>query len=133
MIKVSTLIQKPLSEVWEKFNCPEDIVQWYHASEDWRAPAAVVNLKVGGTFTTKMASKDGKFSFDLSGTYTKIIENECVEFSLEDGRKVKVSFTETSEGVQVTEEFEPETTNPAKVQQEGWQAILDNFRLHCSK
>jgi uncharacterized protein YndB with AHSA1/START domain len=131
MIKVSTLIQKPVSEVWEKFTSPEDVMQWNNASKDWYCPKATTDLVVGGEFHYTMGSRDGKFSFVLGGTYTLITENSQLEYTLEDGRKVKVSFSENIDGVEVIQLFEPESENSPKLQQDGWQAILDNFKLHC--
>ena len=131
MIKVSTLIQKPISKVWEKFTNPDDVMQWNNASKDWYCPKATNDLTLGGEFHYTMGSRDGKFSFVLSGTYTLITENSQLEHTLEDGRKVMVSFTENIDGVQVIQLFEPESENSPKYQQNGWQAILDNFKLHC--
>ena len=40
-------------------------------------------------------------------------------------REVKVKL-----GAVTTVEFEAESENPAEMQQQGWQAILDNFARH---
>ncbi len=78
-----------------------------------------------------MASKDGSMSFDFLGTYTNIISEKTIEITLGDGRKVRVNFSETPEGVHVVEEFEPENQNPEEMQQAGWQLILDNFKKYA--
>ena len=78
-----------------------------------------------------MASKDGSMSFDFWGTYSEVIPEKTIEFTLGDGRKVRVNFSETPEGVHVKEEFEPENQHPEEMQQAGWQLILDNFKKHA--
>jgi uncharacterized protein YndB with AHSA1/START domain len=127
LITVSTEIHAPIDQVWNKFNDPAHITKWCFASEDWHAPAAENNLTVGGSFKTSMAAKDGSFAFDFGGVYTNIIPFELIEYTLEDGRKVKIVFEKTK-GTVITEMFEPEQTNPLEMQKSGWQAILDNFR-----
>lgn len=47
-----------------------------------------------------------------------------------DGRKVEITFTETADGVEIIESFDPETQNPEEMQRAGWQAILDNFKSY---
>lgn len=84
----------------------------------------------GGKFKTVMAAKDKSASFDFTGTYTAVKDHELIEYTLDDGRRVKVEFAELPEGVKVTETFEPETANSEEVQRSGWQAILDNFKKY---
>jgi hypothetical protein len=52
---------------------------------------------------------------------------------MEDGREVRVEFSETAEGVLVRETFDAETENEPEMQREGWQAILDNFTRHVER
>jgi hypothetical protein len=52
---------------------------------------------------------------------------------MEDGREVKVQFSEVADGVLVRETFEAETENDPEVQRQGWQAILDNFARHVER
>ena len=52
MITVSVSIQAPIEKVWEHWNEPKYITQWYNASDDWHAPFAENDLKVGGKFKT---------------------------------------------------------------------------------
>ncbi len=129
-ITVETLVDAPLEGVWACWTVPEHITKWSFASDDWEAPHAENDLREGGAFTTTMSAKDGSASFDFSGTYTSVIEHELIEYVVEDGRAVSVRFTETPEGVRVVETFEPEQENPREMQQEGWQAILDNFKRY---
>lgn len=67
---------------------------------------------MGGKFKTVMAAKDKSTSFDFTGTYTAVKENELIEYDMDDGRCVKVEFRDTANGVKITEIFEPEKINP---------------------
>lgn len=78
-----------------------------------------------------MAAKDGSMSFDFEGEYTFVKQNESIEYIMADGRKVKISFNETPDGVEIIESFDPETQNPEEMQRGGWQAILDNFKNYA--
>ena len=130
-ITVQTTVNAPIAKVWEYWNGPEHIPGWAFASDDWEAPSATNDLRPGGTFTTVMAAKDGSAKFDFGGTYTAVTENKLIEYNMdEDNRHVKVEFTETPDGVRVTETFDPEHENPAEMQRAGWQAILDNFKKY---
>src|SRR3989344_2137290 len=129
-ITVKTVINAPITKVWECWNKPEHITGWAFASNDWEAPAAENDLREGGRFKTVMAAKDKSSSFDFTGTYTAVKDNELVEYDMDDGRHVKVEFVETPEGVKVTEIFDPENENSLEMQRSGRQAILDNFKKY---
>jgi uncharacterized protein YndB with AHSA1/START domain len=132
-ITVQTVVKAHIAEVWECWNKPEHIIGWAFASDDWEAPAAQNDLRVGGKFKTTMAAKDKSSSFDFMGTYTAVRENELIEYELDDDRQVRVEFTELPEGVRITESFEPENQNPEEMQRSGWQAILDNFKKYVER
>src|SRR6478672_6011084 len=107
-ITVETTVNAPMSKVWECWNQPEHIKQWAFASDDWEAPASENDLREGGTFKTTMAAKDKSTSFDFGGTYTAVKENELIEYDMGDQRHVKIEFSETPEGVKITQTFDPE-------------------------
>ncbi len=130
MITVQATIHAPVAKVWEYWNAPEHITKWCAASDDWHAPAAENDLKVGGSFKTTMAAKDGSFSFDFGGVYSVVKENEQIEYAMSDGRKVKISFKAEGNDTKVVESFDPENENPLEMQKGGWQAILDNFKKY---
>ena len=130
-ITIETTINAPIAHVWEKWTSPKHIQNWNFASPDWHCPSAKSDLQAGGEFHYEMASKDGSMSFDYWGTYTAVIPKKTIEFTLGDGRKVRVNFSETPDGVHLVEEFEPENQNPEEMQQAGWQLILDNFKKHA--
>ncbi len=62
--------------------------------------------------------------------YDVVKENEYIEYTLGDERKVKIIFTGDGNETQVTETFEAENTNSLEMQKSGWQAILDNFKKY---
>lgn len=57
-ITITTTINAPMDKVWEYWTKPEHIVKWNSASEDWHTPRAENDLRVGGTFTSRMESRD---------------------------------------------------------------------------
>jgi uncharacterized protein YndB with AHSA1/START domain len=132
-ITVHTVVNAPIEKVWEYWNQPAHIVHWAFASDDWEAPAAENDVRVGGKLKTTMAAKDKSESFDFTGTYTAVREHEFIEYDMSDGRHVKVEFTELPDGAKVIETFEPENENPEAMQRSGWQAILDNFKKYTER
>ena len=133
MITVSVSIQAPIEKVWEHWNEPKYITQWYNASDDWHAPFAENDLKVGGKFKTTMAAKDGSAAFDFEGTYTSIVKSKQIEYAIIDGRKVILKFYVKNNETVVEETFDPEEINSIELQRGGWQAILNNFKSHVEK
>lgn len=130
-LTVETTVQKPVEKVWECWTNPKHITQWSNASDDWHVPNAENDLRAGGNFLTRMEAKDGSFGFDFAGIYDEVRQNEFISYTLGDERKVEISFISQEKGTQVVETFEAENTNSIEMQQEGWQAILDNFKKYC--
>lgn len=131
MITVSTVIKnKTLAQVWDYFTNPKHVINWNYASDDWHCPKAENNLEVGKSFTYTMAAKNGEMSFDFSGIYTEIEQFSKINYVLADNRKIFVTFSETENGIEVVEKFDPETENSEELQQTGWQMILDNFKKY---
>ena len=128
-ITVETSVAAPIDQVWQAYTTPADIVKWNAASDDWHTTAAAVELRVGGTFSSRMEAKDGSMGFDFAGTYTKIVEHKRIDYSFGD-RTAQVEFAETPNGVKVRVTFDSESTHSVEQQRQGWQAILDNFRRH---
>ena len=133
LIKVETIINAPMSKVWESWTKVEHVKNWNFASSDWHCPNATNNLVVGGEFHYIMSAKDNSMSFDFWGTYKKIENEKNIEILIGDGRKMKVAFVNSDAGTIVTEEFEPEQENPEEMQQAGWQMILDNFKNYIEQ
>jgi uncharacterized protein YndB with AHSA1/START domain len=129
-ITVFTSINSTIDDVWKKWTTPADIVKWNHASDEWHTTKAENNVVVFGNFNFRMEAKDGSFGFDLKGDYTNVIPFILIESTLEDNRKVKVSFDTVDGKVYLIQSFEPESINSHELQRMGWQAILDNFKKY---
>lgn len=129
-ITIETHVRAPLAKVWSDFTSPEAVKVWNAASDDWHTTEARNDVRTGGTFFSRMEAKDGSDGFDFTGTYDEVIEHERIAYTMEDGRKVTVTFTPDETGVRVVETFDPESENPREMQQAGWQAILDNFKKY---
>jgi uncharacterized protein YndB with AHSA1/START domain len=130
-ITVETTVNAPIEKVWAAWGEPKHIMQWCHASDDWHAPYADNDLRTGGKFKTTMAAKDGSFSFDFGGVYDNVEKHKLIEYKMEDGRQVKITFSSNGNETKVVETFDPESQNSIEMQRGGWQAILDNFKKHA--
>jgi uncharacterized protein YndB with AHSA1/START domain len=131
-ITIETTISASREKVWEYWASPEHIQAWAFASDDWECPYAENDVRTGGKFLTRMQAKDGSTGFDFSGTYTEVTPLEYIAYTMEDGRKVTITFEKVGENeTKVIETFDPEDTNPREMQQSGWQSILDNFKKYA--
>lgn len=130
LITVETVVNAPIDTVWKKWTNPDDIVKWNNASDDWHTTRAENDLKVGGKFLSRMEAKDGSTGFDFSGTYDTIKQNEIIEYTADDNRKVQVHFFDGDDKTTVIEVFEAENENPIEMQKSGWQSILNNFKKY---
>jgi uncharacterized protein YndB with AHSA1/START domain len=130
VITVENTIDAPVAKVWEYWTKPEHITQWNAASDDWHTPWAKNDLRAGGTFAARMEAKDGSFGFEFGGVYDEVKNNEYIEYTLGDERKVKVHFTSQGNKTKVVESFDAENTHSIDMQRGGWQAILDNFKKY---
>lgn len=127
-ITVKAIVNEPVEKVWKSWTEPKYITKWNSASEDWHTPFAENDLRVGGSFISRMEAKDGSFGFDFSGTYNEVKLYEVISYVLDDGRKVKITFIGQENKTNIIETFDMESTNSAELQEKGWQAILDNFK-----
>ena len=132
-ITVEATINAPVEKVWKYFAEPEHITKWCQASDDWHAPDAENDLRKDGKFRTTMAARDGSVSFDFSGVYTDVRVNRHIAYTMDDGRTVQINFESDGDKTRVTETFEAESENPAEMQREGWQAILNNFKKYTEE
>jgi uncharacterized protein YndB with AHSA1/START domain len=126
-ITVETVVNAPLTKVWDAWNTPADIRKWNSADESWHTTRSTVDLREGGKFLSRMEAKDGSAGFDFEGTYTRVVPKQLIEYRMSDGREVSVEFDESAGGVLVKETFDAETENTPELQRHGWQSILDNF------
>jgi len=130
-ITVSTIVTRPVAHVWSCWTDPDHITRWNAASDDWHCPQASNDLRPGGRFASTMAARDGSFSFVFEGVYDAVEQHGRIAYTMPDGRTCEVRFDPVPEGTRVTEHFDAETVNPAELQRQGWQAILDRFKAHA--
>ena len=127
-IRVEAIINAPVENVWELWTNPKHIIHWNQASHDWHTPKAGNDLRVGGKFLLRMEAKDGTSGFDFSGVYDEIKTHKLISYTMDDGRKVKITFNGNINETKEVETFEAESTNTMEMQHEGWQAILNSFK-----
>jgi uncharacterized protein YndB with AHSA1/START domain len=130
-ITVQTLVNLPVHRVWELWTGTEHICKWNNASDDWHTPSAENDLREGGKFTSRMEAKDGSFGFDFGGTYNEVKPQELIAYTMDDGRKARITFIAKQAETAIIETFEAENENPIEMQQLGWQAILNNFKKYA--
>ncbi|MFM6925926.1 MAG: SRPBCC domain-containing protein [Ferruginibacter sp.] len=129
-LTVETTVQAVVEKVWDYWNQPEHITQWCSATPEWHTPRAQNDLRVGGSFSTRMEAKDGSMGFDFGGVYDDVKANSLIAYTMGDGRKVLIVFSSNGNTTTVTETFEAENMNPLAMQKAGWQNILDNFKAY---
>ena len=126
-ITIETTVRADARTVWDAWNTPADICRWNAASDDWHTTRSDVDLREGGTFSSRMEAKDGSFGFDFAGEYTRVEPLRLVAYRMGDGREAEVEFLAEDVGVRVRETFDAEGQHDPEFQRAGWQAILDNF------
>jgi predicted 3-demethylubiquinone-9 3-methyltransferase (glyoxalase superfamily)/uncharacterized protein YndB with AHSA1/START domain len=129
-ITVKATINAPVEKAWKAYITSSDVEKWNHAGDDWYCPKASNEFKKGGSFSYIMAAKDGSFSFDFSGIFDEIVENQRITITLGDGRKMSLVFKAKGKKTEVIETFEAENMNSHNMQRGGWQMILDNYKKH---
>lgn len=132
-ITVETNVNVPIYSVWEMFTAPEHITQWNNASDDWQTTHAENDLRKGGKFNYRMEAKDKSQGFDFDGVYDEVKINQLIEYTISDGRKVRIVFTDLGDETKIVETFETEDENSIDLQREGWQSIMDNFKRYAEK
>jgi uncharacterized protein YndB with AHSA1/START domain len=132
-VTIETTVQSPVESVWKYWTEPNHITKWNNASDDWHTPIAENDLRVGGKFLSRMEAKDGSFGFDFGGIYDEVKINEGISYTLDDGRKVSITFISQGNETKIMETFEAESMNPIEMQQAGWQAILDNYKKYAEE
>jgi uncharacterized protein YndB with AHSA1/START domain len=131
-ITIEARVAAPIEAVWTAWTTPGDITRWNAATDEWCCPSAANDLRVGGSFCYRMEARDGSTGFNFEGRYTRIVEHELIECTLDDGRIVTVEFVPAADGVAVRETFDAENELAAEQQRQGWQAILVRFAHHVA-
>ncbi len=132
-VAIETTVDARIDRVWEAWVTPDDITRWNFASDDWCCPNAKIDLVVGGKFNYRMEAKDGSMGFDFQGAFTTIDPHAAIEYAFDDGRTVKITFTQTDSGVRIVETFDAADQHSAEQQRQGWKCILDNFKTHIEQ
>ena len=126
-ISVETTVPVSPAEAWAAHTSADAITQWNFASPEWHCPSADVDLRVGGRHRARMEAKDGSMGFDYEGTYNEVTPERSLILVLDDGRRVQTTFEPREDGTRVETVFDADSSAPAEMQQQGWQAILDNY------
>jgi uncharacterized protein YndB with AHSA1/START domain len=130
-VTIEAIIGLHVSKAWKFWTTPADIVRWNNASEDWHTTKAENDLKQGGSFSFRMEARDRTMGFDFGGIYDKIVTHKQIDYTLGDGRKVKIVFSSEGNKTKIVETFETEDTNTVEQQRSGWRSILDNFKKYA--
>ncbi len=129
-ITIQITVNAPIEKVWKLWTSPHDIMRWNSASDEWHTTKAANEVRIGGNFSYRMEAKDGSEGFDFYGIYTKIKTNECIEYTMGDGRKATITFTPHENQTTIIQTFDAETENTIELQQMGWQAIMNSFKKY---
>lgn len=119
--------------MWKSWTKSEHIMKWNQASEDWHTTKADNDLRVGGQFLSRMEAKDGSAGFDFSGIYDEVDPYKIIAYTLEDNRKVNILFNGNNNQTEVVETFDAESEYSLEMQKEGWQSILDQFKVYTEE
>jgi uncharacterized protein YndB with AHSA1/START domain len=126
-ITVRATINAPVLKVWDSYTNPEHIVNWNFADPSWHCPFAENDMRIGGTYKSRMEAKDGSFGFDFEATYSELVVNQKFTYAMA-GREVTTHFKSIDNQTEVVTVFDAENENPIEMQQKGWQMILNNFK-----
>lgn len=128
-ITVSANIAATQQKVWDYYTLPEHITKWNFAHPSWHCPSASNDLRIGGRYHARMEAVDGSFGFDSDANYTALSIGSKFTYEF-GGRFATVELKEQNGQTEISICFDPETENPVELQREGWQAILNNFKLY---
>lgn len=130
-ITVQADISADRQSVWECYTQPKHITQWNFATDEWQCPKAENDLRTGGKYSARMEAKDGSIGFDFEAIYDEVNDGKSFTYTMSDGRTVSVNFEHSGDNqTRVIITFDAENENPADMQRDGWQAILNNFKKY---
>ena len=129
-ITVTATIHADIKKVWDYYTKPEHIVKWNFADPSWHCPSASNDMHPGGKYKARMEAKDGSFGFDFEAVYDEVVNEEKFVYTMTDGRQASIVFENVGNKTNMIVTFEAEMENPADMQKEGWQAILNNFKSY---
>ena len=129
-IAVEAIINAEKRIVWEYWTKPEHITHWNFAADDWQCPRAQNDLRVGGKYSARMEARDGSFGFDFEAIYDEVIDQKKMTYTMGDGRQATTRFEDLNGKTKISTTFDAENENPVEMQQQGWQAIMNNFKKY---
>ncbi|MBE99537.1 SRPBCC family protein [Flavobacterium coralii] len=129
-ITIKANVNADADKAWQYYTHPEHITKWNFASDDWQCPWAENDMKPGGKYIARMEAKDGSMGFDFEAVYDEVNPGKSFTYTMPDGRRVDVTFTENNDSTDVRVVFDPENIHPVEFQKAGWQAILDNYKKY---
>lgn len=132
-ITVESVVNADKRNVWVYYTLPKHIVKWNFADPSWHCPSATNDLRVGGKFSARMEAKDGSYGFDFNTLYDEVVKHEKIAYTMEDGRKAVITFSDDDDTTRVTVTFDAESENDVEMQKTGWQAILDSFKKYAEQ
>lgn len=132
-ITVEAHVPVPPEQAWAAYTDAKAVTRWNFASSDWCCPSAQIDLRVGGRHVARMEAKNGSMGFDFEGTYEEVDAPSALTLRLDDGRCARTTFEPEGGGTCVRTKFEADATQPAEMQRDGWQAILDNYATYVSE
>ena len=53
-VTIQNTVDAPVEKVWKYWNGPEHITKWAAASDDWHTTRSENDLRVGGSFVSRM-------------------------------------------------------------------------------
>jgi len=128
-LTASVEVRASREKVWQAWTAPEHIMQWNNISDEWHTPYVENNVEPQGRFLFKMALKNGSAGFDYKGRYDEVTRYEKIAITLDDGRTTFITFN-GSDPVLITESFDPDHNEPADMQRDFCQAVLNNFKRY---
>ena len=130
VVTVECTVNVPVAKAWEYWSNPAHIVRWNSASPDWHTPRAENDLRTGGSFSSRMEARDGSMGFDFGGVYDLVTEHKTINYTMADGRRVFIEFTNNGDSTHILQKFDAETMNPVEMQQAGWQSIMNSYKAY---
>ncbi|MDZ4726865.1 MAG: SRPBCC domain-containing protein [Leptospira sp.] len=127
-LEVKCIVSADVKKVWDYYTSPEHITKWNFADPSWHCPNAENDLRPGGKYFARMEARDGSFGFDFIAFYDEVLVKEKLVYTMGDGRKAIVTFTNLENKTEVIVKFDAENENPKDMQIGGWQSILNSFK-----
>ena len=129
-ITVKATVAADVKKAWDYYTNPKHITKWNFADPSWHCPSAENDMRIGGKYLARMEAKDGSFGFDFEAIYSELIPGEKFTYGMPDGRQINVAFNNRGDNTDVIIVFDAETVNSIELQQNGWQAILNNYKKY---